>query len=261
MNAEYYVLDPTGNITILVSTPVPADLQVRTASALMEREPQAEQVGFLSDGRDCDLTLRMAGGEFCGNASMSAAVMAAMRAGKKEGVIRLRVSGASGPVTVRVAENADGSWQGTVNMPAPGKIGTREFMGGGRYPVVTFDGISHIILTEMLPKEEAETLAGKWCSELGTDAVGLMFLDRSRDVLMPLVFVPSAGTLFWENSCASGTTAVGAYLAYESGEHTIKTLRQPGGELTVDAYPDGALTISGTVRLQRSGSCVLNLMR
>ena len=48
MNAEYYVLDPTGNITILVSTPVPQDLQVRTASALMEREAAAEQVGFLS---------------------------------------------------------------------------------------------------------------------------------------------------------------------------------------------------------------------
>ncbi|MBP3878974.1 MAG: hypothetical protein J6D46_01535 [Lachnospiraceae bacterium] len=261
MNAEYFVLDPTGNITILVRTPVPADLQVRTASALMEREPKAEQVGFLADGRDCDLTLRMAGGEFCGNASMSAAVIAAMRAGKKAGLIRLRVSGAPDPVTVQVEEKTDGSWKGTVNMPSPVKIEMREFSCTGKHPVVFFDGIAHIVLTEMLPRAEAEVLAEEWCRALGTDAVGLMFLDRSRDVLTPLVYVPSAGTLFWENSCASGTTAVGAYLAYESGEHTIKTLRQPGGELTVDAYPDGALTISGTVRLQRSGSCVLNLMR
>ena len=122
MNAEYYVLDPTGNITILVSTPVPQDLQVRVASVLMEREAAAEQVGFLSEGRDCDLSLRMAGGEFCGNASMCAAVIAAMRKGKKKGSIRLRVSGAPGFVTVRVEEMGDGSFSGSVEMPAPGKI-------------------------------------------------------------------------------------------------------------------------------------------
>ncbi len=260
MNAEYYVLDPTGNITILVSTPVPLDLQVRTASALMEREAAAEQVGFLSEGRDCDLSLRMAGGEFCGNASMCAAVIAAMRTGKKKDIIRLRVSGAPDIVTVRVGEKSDGSFTGCVNMPVPGKIEIRELPGAGMRPVVSFDGISHIILEELIPKEEAEAFAGKWCRDLGADAVGLMFLDRTQDTLTPLVYVPSAGTLFWENSCASGTTAVGAYLASESGKHVVKALRQPGGALTVDAYPDGALTITGTVRLQRSVSCLLNLM-
>ena len=260
MNAEYYVLDPTGNITILVSTPVPQDLQVRAASVLMEREAAAEQVGFLSEGRDCDLSLRMAGGEFCGNASMCAAVIAAMRKGKKKDSIRLRVSGAPGFVTARVEEMGDGSFKGSVNMPAPGKIETRALPGAGKHPVVSFDGISHIILEEPIPKEDAEVLAGEWCRALGADAVGLMFLDRTQDTLTPLVYVPSAGTLFWENSCASGTTAVGAYLAAESGKHVVKALRQPGGELTVDAYPDGALTITGTVRLQRSVSCLLNLM-
>jgi diaminopimelate epimerase len=174
-------------------------------------------------------------------------------------VIR-KSSGAPGFVTVRVGENRDGSFTGSVNMPAPGKIETRALPGAGKHPVVSFDGISHIILEEPILKEDAEVLAGEWCRALGADAVGLMFLDRAQDTLTPLVYVPSAGTLFWENSCASGTTAVGAYLAAESGKHVVKALRQPGGELTVDAYPDGALTITGTVRLQRSVSCLLNLM-
>ena len=160
MNAEYYVLDPTGNITILVSTPVPQDLQVRAASVLMEREAAAEQVGFLSEGRDCDLSLRMAGGEFCGNASMCAAVIAAMRKGKKKDSIRLRVSGAPGFVTARVEEMGDGSFKGSVNMPAPGKIETRALPGAGKHPVVSFDGISHIILEEPIPKEDAEVQRG-----------------------------------------------------------------------------------------------------
>ena len=183
-----------------------------------------------------------------------------MRKGKKKDIIRLRVSGAPDIVTVRVGEKSDGSFTGCVNMPAPGKIETCVLPGAGKHPVVSFDGISHIILEEPIPKEDAEVLAGEWCRALGADAVGLMFLDRAQDTLTPLVYVPSAGTLFWENSCASGTTAVGAYLASESGKHVVKALRQPGGALTVDAYPDGALTITGTVRLQRSVSCLLNLM-
>ena len=77
---DYAVMDPTGNITILVETPVPEASQPFAAARLMELEPAAEQVGFLSSGRDgAELSLRMAGGEFCGNASMSAAVYEEVR--------------------------------------------------------------------------------------------------------------------------------------------------------------------------------------
>ena len=43
-----------------------------------------EQVGFVSAPSDsgCDIDLQMAGGEFCGNATMSAAALVAMRSGK-----------------------------------------------------------------------------------------------------------------------------------------------------------------------------------
>ena len=83
MNISYYVLDPTSNITILAETPVPVELQPSVASRLMLAEPEAEQTGFLSHEPGCDIALRMAGGEFCGNAAMSAAVIAATRKGEE----------------------------------------------------------------------------------------------------------------------------------------------------------------------------------
>ena len=51
MKVVYDVLDPTGNITILVRTPVPEADQPDVAAHLMELEPETEQVGFLSSER------------------------------------------------------------------------------------------------------------------------------------------------------------------------------------------------------------------
>ena len=76
---RYCLLDPTGNITILAGLPVGPEQRndlPGIAASLMEKEPSAEQVGFLGPGDgNCDLSLTMAGGEFCGNATMSAAAV------------------------------------------------------------------------------------------------------------------------------------------------------------------------------------------
>ena len=231
MSIGYTLLDPTGNTTILVTTPVPAAGQPSAAAKLMEAEPAAEQVGFLSKEEGFDMVLRMAGGEFCGNASMCAAVMAAADRKMEEGTLTLHVSGASGPVKVRVKRQGDGSYEGTVR------------------PVVFFDGIAHIIIEEKPDKETAETLAPHLVKVLESDAVGLMFLDYENETLTPLVYVPAAGTLFWENSCASGTTAAGAYLAAKEGRAVQLTLRQPGGNLSVTVREDGQPVLTGSVRI------------
>ena len=75
---SYALLDPTGNMTLLAETPVPEAAQPLTAKRLMALEPATEQVGFVSKTED-GIGLRMAGGEFCGNASMSAAVLYLLR--------------------------------------------------------------------------------------------------------------------------------------------------------------------------------------
>ena len=348
---HYLIADPTGNITLLVLDPVPAGKQPAAAAELMEKEPSAEQVGFLTllersktvptdssaiastdssafistDSAafvstdlapgDYDIALRMAGGEFCGNASMSAAAYYAWHAGLKQGRFTLRVSGTDLPVTVEIdtreqfdtkeeldtkekfdtEEELDTkkqldsvrdrnfpAWIGRVHMPPPAKIELVTFPTGGQLPVVTFDGITHVIIREgtqtsessimkdsqmnessvlissdasFFPtvqcKLQAENLAREWCEFLHADALGLLFLNASADRLTPLVYVPGAETLFWETSCGSGSAAVGAWLAQQSGQPgqpVSVSLTQPGGTLHVTASPDGPLLLQGSIQ-------------
>ena len=254
MKIDYYLLDPTGNITILADTPVNSEEQPSVAARLMELEPDAEQVGFLTGTGTEDPALRMAGGEFCGNASMCAAVIQAERTGIREGTIELRVSGTAGPVKVSLTSDPDGTWRGTVDMPKPVEIRDHLLSGAGLCPVVHFDGISHVILERKMEQAEAERLAPLWCAALEAEALGIMFLDRIEKTLKPLVYVPAARTLCWENSCASGTAAAGAYLACREGRLMELALSEPGGILRIEAAPEGPLRLSGRVSIRKHAS-------
>lgn len=248
MMIDYRVFDPTGNITVLVESPVPEARQPAVAERLMALEPKAEQVGFLSRADGADAALRMAGGEFCGNAAMCAAVYAAERRGVQTDAVTVRVSGAAEPVAAEVALQPDGSWRGVVAMPRPASVEQRMLPGVGTVPVVSFPGISHIVLSEPMPRPLAERQARVWCAALGVEALGLLFFDRRTERMIPLVCVPAADTLCWETSCASGTTAVGAWLAARADAPVDLTLRQPGGWLRIEADPAGTLRLTGTVR-------------
>lgn len=245
---RYILTDPTANRTVLVESPVPAADQPDAAAKLMALEPTAEQVGFLGESRIADVALCMAGGEFCANATMSAAVLCGMHRGLTAASVRVEVSGTKEPVAVEIEPAADGLWQGIVHMPRPAAVEDVRFADGQTFPVVSFDGICHVILEHEMPKRDAEALAKKRCAALSADALGLMFLEREAGRLTPLVYVPRADTMFWENSCGSGTAAVGAYLAKQSGCPVTVSLRQPGGTLEIAASPDGALRLRGTVR-------------
>ena len=254
MAVRYSLFDPTGNITLLAETPVPAADQPRAARQLMALEPAAEQVGFVAPGSGGEIRLRMAGGEFCGNASLCAAALALLRAGRREGSVTVRVDGTGEPVAVSMTALAEDAWRGAVDMPRPLSVGAEELPGGRVLPVVRFPGIAHVLLEEAMSRETAEALAPDWCRSLGADALGMMFLRRERTALRPLVCVPAAGTLCWETSCASGTTAVGAWLAAEAGSSVSLSLAQPGGTLEIAAEPNGALRLTGTTRLLRRGA-------
>jgi diaminopimelate epimerase len=80
-----------------------------------------------------------------------------------------------------------------------------------------------------------------------------MLLDEEAGRLTPLVWVPGARTLFWERSCASGSAAVGAYLARKRGGRVSAELTQPGGTLYVEASPVGEILLRGTVRVTKVG--------
>ena len=147
-----------------------------------------------------------------------------------------------------IAALEDGLWQGLVEMPGPGSIDTVRFPDGQELPVVSFPGISHVIVEQTMEAEEAEELVKTGCGFLEADALGLLFLDREAGSLTPLVYVPAADTLFWESACGSGTAAVGAWLAREQGRPVTLSLRQPGGMLEISASPEGPLYLKGKVR-------------
>ena len=261
MRVRYSIWDPSGNITALVESPVPAERQSAVASALMARHPAVEQLGFVTwqaeDGSDA--ALRMAGGEFCGNASMSAAALLQSRwasaAPSGAWITRsLRVSGARRPVAVRLCRQAEGLYAGGVCMPKAREIVETDFRWGslrGTLPLVRMEGISHVIVSDASPlfalkdrPAEAEEAVKAWCAALDAEGLGLMFLELGEGDprLTPLVYIPGSGTLFWENSCASGSSAAGMALAAGSGRALRLRLEQPGGCLQVESDPKSGET-------------------
>ncbi len=288
---KYSILDPTGNITALVETETEISRQPEIAAEIMKQHPEVEQVGFVKFYEDGNVNgeLRMAGGEFCGNASMSAAALCLLRRGGKPvsdaeiQTVVLTVSGSKEPVAVSLQRQEDGSFSAVIEMPpVPGAEET-EFTFAElkeKLPLVRMEGISHIVIGRnsgffrlKYEPELADQAVRKWCAELGTDGLGLMFLedqdsdDPSQEKkdgragaasvcmyrMTPLVFVPggsSGGSLFWENSCASGTAAAGMYLASVSGRKTMASLREPGGTLKAECdLGSGKVQLHGRVSL------------
>ena len=86
---KYTIMDPAGNITALVESEVEVSRQLFVSGEIMRRHPEVEQTGFMRiTGRAAggpDAELRMAGGEFCGNASACAAALFSMRANERPG--------------------------------------------------------------------------------------------------------------------------------------------------------------------------------
>ena len=256
----YRIFDPTGNITALVMSEVEAERQPAAAAALMRRFPELEQVGFLRFPEGEPPELRRAGGEFCANASMCAAALYALRCGTDPETVRLRVSGARSEVLVRLRKETDDSFSAAVRMPGKPELFETEYDDGllrGPLPGLRMEGVTHLIVGEASPlyallREPARAAKAvrTLCAALGAKCLGLMFLGGGPSfTLTPLVFVPESGTLFWENSCASGSAAVGAYLAAQAGRAVRLELREPGGTLEVESAPDGETWIRGRARL------------
>ena len=75
-------------------------------------------------------------------------------------------------------------------------------------------------------------------------AFGIMFYDPSDTLLTPIVYVRDVDTIYFEGSCASGSTATAYAMAAggsnEAGENSeTYELRQPAGTLSVEVVRDG----------------------
>ncbi len=268
MELRYTVIDPTKNITLLVTTPVPRDVQPRVAAELLRRERDAEQVGFAEGLAAGNPRLQMMGGEFCGNATMSMAAWLHrdLPIGESR-ALTLPVSGVSEPVSCRVI-HLDGCFIGTVSMPLPERMETLSLPVCGvrqSLPVVFLPGICHVIVpADMIGRDRAEDTLRAWGDLLPGEAMGLLLLDESQTAFTPLVYVKPTDSCVWERGCGSGSAAIGAWLTSVRGMDQCMSLRQPGGVIqVVTRTEDGAhltaLTITGTVCLGKTQKATVRL--
>ena len=292
---EYYLADPTGNITILVESFAPVENQPYIGKRLMEIEPSCEQVGFLymvdinrenpddiskngeKNAEKVNIKLRMSAGEFCGNATMSTAALFFINSGYCDGDsadILVDSSGVKDPVLVNITKNADEKFYiGRVKMPCPRGI-TKHILTfeeeNYELSIVDFGGINHIVMPysdeavgrfmaganaeDENFRIKAENAVHKWLDDLKVESLGLIFVDDNNIYvnqlkLNPLVYVPDCGTCYWESSCGSGTTAVGAYYFEKNGNVPVSFMaRQPGGTLTIEVNDKREYFLGGSIR-------------
>ena len=234
----------------------------------MRRHPEVEQVGFVrfADSPDDPIRaeLRMAGGEFCGNASICAAALYLLVTDPDGSSlnVRLQVSGASRPVDVALRRDGKDGFSACIDHPCALDI-TETDLSFGTFsnilPVVRFEGISHVIIGLDSPffrlQEDlsaAERALRSWCGLLSADSLGLIFLepDGTDLRLTPFVYVPGSDTFFRENSCGSGSAAAAMYLAAKGGRPVSLTFHEPGGTLRAEYDPaDGRMLLRTNVRL------------
>jgi diaminopimelate epimerase len=276
MELKFVKTDPTGNTTVLVESPVALEAQPEAARRLMQDDCLcAEQVGFIETAQSpCAWArLRMMGGEFCANATMSLATFLVWRrdeAGKKgESVISvpLEVSGLSEIVECVVRRNGDG-YSGTLRMPAPERIKktTLPLAGLNRsLTAVQLPGITHVIIPARLlglsdadARAAAERAVEEWAPLIDAEAFGILLFDEEKCSITPLVHVKGSRTTVWERGCGSGSAAIGAYIADKLGASAVSLVSQPGGVIEVNAvYENGAVTelsITGNVRIVATGT-------
>jgi len=199
MKIEYKLYNPNGNITALVLGEYSEADRKKICSLIFASEKDLEQVGFVTT-KDDICYLEMAGGEFCGNASMCSGLLT--------GKNKIKCSGNN--EVLGFSSNGDICSLTCQYLPT---------------------GLNHIVF-EKAPSIEAE-------KEIVTQIfpTGYMFLEGNK--LTPLVYIPSINTLFWEKSCASGSMAVGSYLYNKYQNDVDMDLNLPGGNINVKVDKNG----------------------
>ena len=252
---RYVILNPTGNLTALVTEWGGEEDEAEITARLMQ---ESEQVAYLEPPTEPGALarIRLMGGEFCGNAAMAAAgwlVRNCLENGR-EMTVPIEVSGTRGVLFCRI-RGLENGFEGTVEMPRVLDIRSVEISG---IPVaeVRMEGIVHLIRESGRPleKEKAEAMLKRYAAENGEEAAGLLDWNPDTGFLRPLVYVSGSDTLVWESACGSGTAAVGALAAWRKGSGTAVTqVAQPGGTIRAEAAADhGTVTevrITGTVRM------------
>lgn len=210
-----------GTAIRILDTPLNRADYARDGRALIEAMERdgAEQAGFLILS---DRHFQMAGGEFCGNASRAAALLFSKAFGLSE--LQFTVSGFDGTVNATVDKQSDTLYDVHCEFPGMPTVVKHVTLDNGQLAdIVDLGGIVHVVIEGAFPSDESSYRAAHRAimEQFGLsqrDAVGVVWFERTGDsvVMHPVVWVRDIDTFFYEESCGSGTIAVGRVTGAQS---------------------------------------------
>jgi len=201
----------------------------------------AEQVGFLVPPRSKDavIGLEMAGGEFCGNATLSAAACAVYKGLTDSQVFYIDSSGSDKPIKCRVEKVSDYCFNASSTMPKAKRIESMEFELSKkivRGSLLEFEGISHFVLEAEDDFAEYMELIKALNQVVDASAIGIIPYRKLTDKaykIKPFVHVKAIDSNVFEQGCGSGSLALGIYLKQAYGISKEIEVDQPGGIIRV----------------------------
>lgn len=272
---SFVKVSPTQNMTILVKSSHEEDEYAPIAVRMMSYDNvNAEQVGFIQKKSrpDADASLQMAGGEFCGNACMALAVLMANQQDLHPSgcqSITLEASGTDQLVDCVVTRTAE-SYLCQARMPIPLKLETKVFKySGNEYLVglIQYSDFLHVVVevrqfTNPF-KRMAHSLAKLLEITSSNQLIGILLFKPSSSELLPLIYIPALDSMIWERGCGSGTSSLGAYMAWKNKSSFEGAIQQPGGIISVSAQLEQeqlvGLSISGHVNIVAEGTAYIDL--
>lgn len=259
---KYSIFKPGGNNTALVyGLEYTKEERKIINEVILNSDLNIEQVGFISINNTYEL--QMAGEEFCGNATRSAA---SKYLNGKQGNIHILVN-SNDLINAGVDEKGN-AWCEIPLYYGTDVITKKE---EGIF-VVKMNGMVSIVIQESVSnkylenkerlREQGMNLINKYKLQ-ENKAVGVMFCEKIDGMIKinPIVWVKEINTLFYETACGSGTTSVCMVEAYENNRNQKIEILQPSGSSIISEvfFYDGVFKkaiISGCVETDGKQYCI-----
>ncbi|MBQ7516131.1 MAG: diaminopimelate epimerase [Schwartzia sp.] len=260
MDIHFVKASPCRNTTVFLEGDVRPEDYAAIANLAMDSDYlAAEQAGFLAAPRDDGAVLRleMAGGEFCGNATLALAALAVTRGlAEVETEFLVECSGAETPLACVVEARSRGRYLVGAEMPGAQSVtpltipaAGREFSGG----LVELPGIRHFCFAADVPptRREYDAILDALFASGEAGAYGVIPYQRQGTActIRPYVGVADTKSRVFEQACGSGSLALGIWLGRDGdGRFTVS---QPGGTIAVEP---GVPSIAATVYFPCEGN-------
>jgi diaminopimelate epimerase len=239
---DFIKTSPAQNTTVLITSYCPQSYYSAVAEKAMNYDYlHAEQVGFIvpPSKEDSVIGLEMAGGEFCGNATLSAAAYVMYKKLIDKDNFHIDVSGADEPIRCRVEKVSTYRYNTSCIMPLAKRIDEMELELLAKTVkgyIVEFEGISHFVLETKEEFAEYSEVTQALKKVIDTNAIGVIPYKTLKDgsyKIKPFVHVKKINTNIFERGCGSGSLALGIYLKKVGGVSKEIEVVQPGGVIRV----------------------------